>query len=143
MLRECVGGDERINFGSFGDCDVLTMHEQEERSRRKKQNAGGDHCACHRASVTASAASFYGTQVDLFSVDQFDKIDVHVELAGASHPAFRLCLGHCSDGPGTVLNYNHIFDLNVLDDLERHAVVELACTRRHGFSQLQSNGGVF
>src|SRR5712672_880027 len=102
-----VGGDERINLSSFGDCDVLTMHEQEERRRRKKQYARGDHCACHSASVTASATAFYGTQVDLLSVHQFDKIDVHVELAGASHPAFRLCLGHCSNGPTTVLNYNH------------------------------------
>ena len=76
--------------------------------------------------MTASATAFYGTQVDLLSVHQFDKIDVHVELAGASHPAFRLCLGHCSNGPTTVLNYNHIFDLDVLDNLERHAVVELA-----------------
>src|ERR1700682_3227202 len=94
------------DFRAFWNSDVFAMHEQEEWSGRKEQQASGNYPHCHPDSVTAALCVFNSANCGFLSVCQTDVVENYFEFARTTHPPFRLRLCHTADSDRPFRNHD-------------------------------------
>src|ERR1700722_13113282 len=93
------------NLSTFGDANVLAVHEEKKRCCRKENYACRYHATHHAAGVTASFDIFNRSQRRLVTAHQFYVVDVDVELSAPRHSPFGLSIGDRCKGESSFLNY--------------------------------------